>query len=79
MAKRRKPPAPPAPPATPQVGKRPSQPGFLLVLAVLWIAAGIFELVKLHAAWKLIPGIVFIGIGLLFLRGAATTVVRRSK
>jgi len=76
MAQRRK---RPGPPPNPQVGKRPSQPGFLLLLAVLWIVAGIVELTRLHAGWKLIPGIVFIGIGLLFLRGAAQTVLRRSK
>jgi hypothetical protein len=76
MAQRRKPPGPPPPS---QVGKRPSQPGFLLLLAVMWIGAGVVALTRLHAGWKLIPGIVFIGIGLLFLRGAATTVVRRDK
>lgn len=77
MAQRRKPPGPP--PGTGQVGKRPSQPGFLLLLGVVWIGCGIYALVKLDATWRLIPGIVFIGIGLLFVRGAATTVVRRSK
>ncbi|HLW16352.1 MAG TPA: hypothetical protein VKV69_03205 [Actinomycetota bacterium] len=77
MAQRRKPPGPPPGPG--QVGKRPSQPGFLLLLGIVWIASGIFALAKLHAGWKLVPGIVFIGIGLLFVRGAATTVVRRSK
>jgi hypothetical protein len=77
VAQRRKPPGPPPGPG--QVGKRPSQPGFLLLLGIVWIACGIFALAKLHASWRLIPGIVFIGIGLLFVRGAATTVVRRSK
>lgn len=76
MAQRRKPPGPQGPG---QVGKRPSQPGFLLLLGIMWIAAGIYALVGLHAGWKLVPGIVFIGIGLLFVRGAATTVLRRSK
>jgi len=76
MPQRRKPPGPPPPS---QVGKRPSQPGFLLLLGVVWIACGIYALAGLHATWRLIPGIVFIGIGLLFVRGAAATVVRRSK
>ncbi|MGZ4104011.1 MAG: hypothetical protein ACXVQY_02285 [Actinomycetota bacterium] len=76
MADRRKPPETPRPP---QVGKRPSNPGFLLVLGLVWIAAGILALVRLTAAWKLIPGIVFIGVGLLYVRGAAATIVRRSK
>jgi hypothetical protein len=51
----------------------------LLLLGIVWIACGIYALVKLNASWRLIPGIVFIGIGLLFVRGAATTVLRRSK
>jgi hypothetical protein len=76
MADRRKPPDPSRPP---QVGKRPSNPGFLLVLGLVWIAAGIIALFRLTAGWKLIPGIVFIGVGLLYVRGAAATVLRRSK
>src|SRR5439155_930392 len=61
-----------------QPGRRPTSPGFLLVLAVMWIAAGVVALTALSASWKLVPGIVFIGIGLLFLRGAAATVARRA-
>jgi hypothetical protein len=45
----------------------------------MWIAVGIVALVVLTAGWKLIPGVVFIGIGLLYLRGALATVVRRDK
>ncbi|MHB8512760.1 MAG: hypothetical protein ACYDCC_11335 [Actinomycetota bacterium] len=63
----------------PQVGKRPSNPSFLALVGVVWIAAGIFELLRLKASWRLVPGIFFIGIGLLFLRGAAQTVLRREK
>ncbi|HET7487095.1 MAG TPA: hypothetical protein VFJ85_04145 [Acidimicrobiales bacterium] len=76
-----KPAAAPAPAAAPpaQPGRRPSSPGFLLAVAVAWIAAGVIALVRLDASWKLIPGVVFIGIGLLFLRGAAATVVRRDE
>jgi len=77
VAQRRKPPGPPPGPG--QVGKRPSQPGYLLLLGVVWIICGVIALTTLHATWKLIPGIVFIGIGLLFVRGAAATVVRRTK
>ena len=76
MAQRRK---PPDQPPDPQVGRRPSQPGFLLLVGVVWIGCGIYALAGLTAGWKLIPGIVFIGIGLLFIRGAAQTVLRRSK
>jgi hypothetical protein len=50
----------------------------LLVVAVMWIAAGVWALVALTASWKLVPGIVFIGLGLLYLRGAAATVARRA-
>ncbi|MBV8951504.1 MAG: hypothetical protein JOZ99_11555 [Actinobacteria bacterium] len=51
----------------------------MFVIAAAWIACGIVALVGLHASWKIVPGIVFIGIGLFFLRGALTTVVRRSE
>jgi hypothetical protein len=64
---------------TPQVGRRPSPPGLLFAVAGMWIAGGITALVALSANWKLIPGIVFIGIGVLYLRGALTTVARRGK
>jgi hypothetical protein len=49
------------------------------VVALVWITCGVVALVVLHASWKLVPGIVFIGVGLLFLRGAAATVVRRDQ
>jgi uncharacterized membrane protein HdeD (DUF308 family) len=64
-------------PGPAQVGRRPSNPGFLALVGVVWIACGVYALARLHAAWTLVPGIVFIGIGLLFVRGAAATVVRR--
>jgi hypothetical protein len=59
-------------------GKRPSRPGFLLVLSLAWIACGVYAIVALNSSWKLIPGIFFIGVGVLFIRGAALTLVRRS-
>jgi hypothetical protein len=61
-----------------QTGRRPASPVLLLVVALMWIAAGIWALVALAAGWKLVPGIVFIGLGLLYLRGAAATVARRA-
>ena len=70
---------PSKPPRPDQVGRRPSNPGFLLLLALVWIGCGVGALIALHASWKLVPGIVFIGIGLLYLRGAAATVVRRER
>lgn len=45
----------------------------------MWIACGIVALTALSISWKVVPGIVFIGIGLLFLRGAAATVARREE
>jgi len=49
------------------------------LMGVLWVGAGIIAIISLHASWRLVPGIVFIGIGVLFLRGAAATVVRREE
>jgi hypothetical protein len=60
-----------------QPGKRPSNPTFLVLMALVWIACGVYAIVALDASWKLIPGIFFIGVGILFLRGAAVTVRRR--
>jgi hypothetical protein len=59
-----------------QVGRRPSRPGFLALVGIMWIAVGIVEFVALHASWRFVPGIVFVGIGILFLRGAATAAAR---
>jgi len=60
-----------------QAGRRPSNPATLFLIAATWIGCGIVALVGLTASWKLIPGIVFIGVGVLFLRGALATVARR--
>ena len=80
-AKRRPNPARPRPAETPpgQVGRRPSNPGFLMVVGLVWVAAGIYALFALTASWKLIPAIVFIGVGLFFIRGAAATYVRHDE
>ena len=51
---------------------------FLVLLALVWIACGVYAIAALSASWKLIPGIFFIGVGILFLRGAAMTVIRRA-
>jgi len=59
------------------VGKRPSNPGFLAAIAVMWFAAAIASVFVLHASWKPIPIIVFAGIGFLYLRGAAGAYSRR--
>jgi hypothetical protein len=59
-----------------QPGRRPSNPTFLVLMALVWVACGVYAIVALDASWKLIPGIFFIGVGILFLRGAAVTVRR---
>jgi len=60
-----------------QPGRRPSNPAFLALLALLWIAVGVYVIIALDASWKFIPGVFFVGVGILFLRGAAVTVRRR--
>ena len=65
--------------APPQVGRQPSSLGLLVGIAGAWIVVGIVIMVTFSAGWRFIPGIVAIGIGLLFLRGAAATVVRRQR
>ena len=62
-----------------QVGRRPSNPSFLALIGLVWIACGIIALVKLSAGWKIIPGVVFIGIGVFFLRGALVALARRDR
>jgi hypothetical protein len=62
-----------------QVGRRPSSVGFLFAVAAMWIVVGIVALISLHASWRLVPGIVFIGVGLLYLRAAAATALRRNR
>jgi hypothetical protein len=60
-----------------QVGKRPSSPGLLAIVGVMWIVAGVVVFALLTATWKLVPGVVFIGIGLFYIRGAILTMARR--
>jgi hypothetical protein len=62
-----------------EIGRRPSSPAFLVLVAAMWIAVGVIAILSLTASWRLVPGIVCIGIGLLFLRGAGATVVRRDR
>ena len=62
-----------------QVGRKPSSAGFLLLVSVMWVAVGIIVLFTRHTTWKIVPGIVFIGIGLMFFRGFGSTVIRREQ
>lgn len=61
------------------VGRRPSSPAFLAVVAVMWLAVGVVMFLTLSTGWRLIPSIVAVGIGLMFLRGAGATVARRER
>jgi hypothetical protein len=61
------------------IGRRPSSPGFLAIVAVMWLAVGVVVILTLHSTWKLVPAILAIGIGLMFLRGAGATVMRRER
>ncbi len=59
-----------------QVGKRPSPPLFLLAVAVAWIVCGIAAFFIFKQTWRIVVGVVFIGMGLYWLRGALATVAR---
>jgi len=59
-----------------QVGRRPSSPTKLLVFTVVYIGCGIASFFVLKGTLGVILGVVLIGIGLLWFRGAATTVLR---
>jgi len=62
-----------------QVGRRPTRPALLLAIGLLWVLCGVTALVRLDASWKLIPGVVFIGIGVLYLRAAGTAYLRQTR
>jgi hypothetical protein len=66
-------------PQLPQIGKRPTSPFRLLATGIVWIVCGIIALTSLSASWKFIPAIFFIGVGLLWLRGAAVTLSRHER
>ena len=62
-----------------QVGRRPTPPGRLAFFGALYIVVGIISFFVLKGGFSIIIGIVFIGLGLLWLRGAGTAVLRRSR
>ncbi|GEM_PF-2539274 len=67
-------------PAQPfQVGRRPSSPLLLMVVGLMWVAAGVIALFAMTASWRLVPAIAFVGVGLYFVRGASATVLRRDR
>jgi hypothetical protein len=59
-----------------QVGRRPSSPTKLAVFAVVYIACGVASFFVIGKTLGLVLGIVLIGIGLLWARGAATAMLR---
>lgn len=61
------------------IGRRPSSPGFLLLVGVMWLAVGVICFFNLHTSWRLIPSIFAVGVGVMFSRGAFATVLRREK
>jgi hypothetical protein len=66
-----------APPG--QVGRRPSSPAKLLAFAVVYFACGVIAFIVLKGNLRVILGVVFIGLSLLWVRGAATAAVRRER
>jgi hypothetical protein len=64
---------------TGQVGRRPSSPVFLFAVALAWIACGIASFFLFSASWRIVVGVVFIGIGLYWLRGAMATIARHEE
>ena len=45
----------------------------------MWVVVGIVVLVAFDATWKYVVGLVAIGVGVLFLRGGLTAVVRQDE
>ena len=64
---------------TGQVGRRPSSPVFLFAVAVAWIACGIAAFFLFSASWRIVVGVVFIGMGLYWLRAAMATIARHEE
>jgi len=62
-----------------RIGRRPSNAGFLALVAAMWLAVGVVVVATVSTSWKLIPAVVSFGIGLMFLRGAVTTMARRER
>jgi len=62
-----------------QVGRRPSSPTKLAVFAVVYIGVGIASFFTLKGTLGVVIGIVLIGIGLLWARGASTAFLRQQR
>jgi len=62
-----------------QVGRRPSNPTFLAVIGLAWIICGIAAFFIFKQSWRIVVGVVFIGVGLYWLRGAFATITRHEE
>ena len=62
-----------------QVGRRPSSPVKLFVFAVMYLACGVAAFFVLPGSLGVVIGIVFIGLSLLWLRGASTALLRQQR
>ncbi len=62
-----------------QVGKRPSNPTFLAVVGLAWIICGIAAFFVFKESWRIVVGVVFIGIGLYWMRGSFATIARHEE
>jgi len=45
----------------------------------MWIGVGLFIGLGMSWSWRLVPAILAAGIGVFFLRGAGSTVIRREQ
>jgi hypothetical protein len=61
---------------------RPGRPGyerppwFLALVALVWIGTGVMELLLVRFSFHILTGIVFIGVGVLWARGALVGLLR---
>ena len=62
-----------------QVGGDRRSPAFLAVVGLAWIVCGIAAFFMFKASWRIVVGVVFIGVGLYWLRGAFATVARHEE
>ena len=62
-----------------QVGRRPSAPAKLVLFAVVYAACGVVALIVLKGTLRVVLGVVFLGVALLWLRGASTAFLRQQQ
>ena len=62
-----------------QVGRRPSSPTRLFTLAAMYFVCGVGSFFLLKGSLRIIVGVVLIGLSLLWLRGASTSLLRQQR